>query len=663
MKKTAAACLAALLPLPALAQDGALSGPTGLLTVPTAGVVEEGVVRAGASWHDAVPGNDGVVNYLFNIGFAPGLEVGGRLAQFGPFEGQPNDLSLNAKYAYRFASGLSIAAGGQDIGGEAQNFRSRYAVATLPWRALHLTAGYGWGPDVLEGALGGIEWRPWPFMGAYAEYDGDEVNPGLRLRSGALWAGVRIGANVGYRGATDDVEGGVQLSIPLGREPGPSPARFASDHSPLARGEASEEADRPLIQTQGLGEGDTTPEPEPIDSGRWLRAALVELGFEAVRTGTREDGTLVVALENRRYNHSSADGIGLALGTIAMRAPPSTERIELVMRAYGVTQLVVATSAPAYREFLRDGTPPVLEARYAEQAGPDVRWHNGPRLLDAAELVVEPVLRTFTATEYGMFDVAVGARGRLTVPLGRGLLVHAGVQLPLAQTSDFDDGRNFDGYAPEAGLDLLMAQYAHKLAPGWTWLWSAGLMQVYQVDVRTLGLEQLWTSPQGRHRANVKLMSLSTTEISHRVALAGYTWFDASRRWSLGATGGRFYADDRGVRFDVSRHFDDTIAGLFLKVEAADNMAGGFALTIPLTPRRDAMPRGVQVKGARRWGHHLQTTLNLADGTNALKPLLLHEPVVELDLRRDFYDSNRLGPEWLRLQLPRLREAYLLWGE
>jgi hypothetical protein len=266
------------------------------------------------------------------------------------------------------------------------------------------------------------------------------------------------------------------------------------------------------------------------------------------------------------------------------------------------------------------------------------------------------------ATEYGMLDAGLGARGRLTAPLGNGLIVHLGAQVPLLLTDDFRDGGNFEDTGPEAGIDLLLGQYAHTLAPGWTSLWSAGLMQVYQVDLRVLGVEQVWASPLGRHRLNAKAMSLTTSEISHTVALAGYTWFDESRRYSVGLTGGRFYADDTGGRIDVSRHFGDTIAGLFLKVESEDNMAGGFQMSIPLTPRRDAMPQGVQVKGARRWGHGLQTTLNLADDTNALKPLLLYEPVTDLDLRRDFLDSNRLGPAWLQSQLPRMREAYLLWG-
>jgi len=663
----AALCLAALLPAPALAQGGTLSGPTGLLTVPVAEVLDEGSVRLGASRHDSGAARDpayrdGVQNYLFTIGFLPGLELGGRLAQAGDFGGASNDLSFNAQYAYRFDSGFALAAGGQDIGGEARNFRSRYVVASLPWRALRVTAGYGWGPDLLDGALGGVEWRPWPFAGAYAEYDGDEVNPGVRLQSGTLWAGLRLGANVGYRGARDDVEAGVQISIPLGRGPGPSPARSASDLSPLAPGAAGEDG-APLIQTQGLEAIEAAPPEVPADTGRWLRAALEELGFEAVRTGTRGDGTLVVALENRRYNHAAADGIGLALGTIAMRAPPSTERIELALSSYGVPQVVVAASAREYRDFLRDGAPaPALEVRYAGAAGDDVGWHNRARLLDAAELVVEPVLRTFVATEYGMLDAAVGARGRLTAPLGRGVLAHVGLQVPALMTDDFRDGRNFDGFGPEAGIDLLMAQYAHALGPGWTALWSAGLMQVYQVDLRTLGVEQVWTSPRGRHRLNAKLMALSTSEVDHRVALGGYTWFDAARRYSVGVTGGRFYLDDKGARLDVNRHFGDTIAGLFLKVEAEDNMAGGFQLSIPLTPRRDAMPRGVQVKGARRWGHSLQSTLNQPDGRNPLRPLLLFEPVTDLDLRRDFLDSNRLSPDWLQAELPRLREAYLLWG-
>ena len=283
--------------------------------------------------------------------------------------------------------------------------------------------------------------------------------------------------------------------------------------------------------------------------------------------------------------------------------------------------------------------------------------------LKAAELVIEPVLRSFVATEYGVLDAGLGARARLTLPLGPGVTSHFGVQAPVVRTGDFRDGRNFGQSGPESGLDLMLVQYAHKLSPAWTWLWSAGLTQVVQTDLRVAGLEQLWASPEGSHRLSAKLMVMDSGVIRREVALAGYAWYDVARRYSASITGGRFYAGDEGFRLDVNRDFGDTLVGVFLKVESEDNMAGGFQLSLPLTPRRDAAPRTLQVKGPRRWGHSLQTTLNLADGTNALKPLLLYEPLVDLELRRDFLDSGRLSPEYLRGELPRMREAYLLWDQ
>lgn len=396
-----------------------------------------------------------------------------------------------------------------------------------------------------------------------------------------------------------------------------------------------------------------------------VRGALEQLGFESVRTGARAGGVLVVSLENRRYNHSSVDGIGLALGTIAMRAPPQVERIELTVSAYGIPQLFVATSAQAYRDFLQDGVAAegLIEASYTGGPPRETHWHNNSVALGAAELVVEPVLRSFVATEYGVLDIGLGARARLTVPVAQGVIAHVGLQAPLVLTNDFRSGENFESAGPEAGLDLLLLQRAHKLTPSWTWLWSVGSIQVFQADLAIGGLEQVWASPQGRHRLNAKLMATKSGVARRQVALAGYTLFDATRDYSVGLTGGRFYAEDAGLRLDVNRYFDDTILGVFLKYESHDNMAGGFQLSLPLTPRRDAMPRGLQAKGPRRWGHSLQTTLNLADQTNSLKPLLLYEPLFDLDLRRDFYDSGRLGPDYLHAQLPRMREAWQLYSE
>jgi hypothetical protein len=275
--------------------------------------------------------------------------------------------------------------------------------------------------------------------------------------------------------------------------------------------------------------------------------------------------------------------------------------------------------------------------------------------------VVEPLLRTFIATEYGVIDYSLGARLRMTAPLGNGLLVHAGAQVPLVETDDFRDAGNFSPVAVEAGIDQLTAQYVHKLHPQWTWAWSLGHAQVFRTDVDMLGLEQLWLSDTGAHQLRTKLMALHAGYGTRGVALAGYTWFDPTRDYSVSLTGGRFYAEDSGFRLELNRYFGDTIVGLLFKAATRDDMAGGIQISLPLTPRQDAMPGVLQVKGSRRWGHATTTTLNTDDGRNSLRPLLLYEPMFDLDLRRDFYDSGRLGEAYLRDELPRMHEAYELW--
>ena len=124
----------------------------------------------------------------------------------------------------------------------------------------------------------------------------------------------------------------------------------------------------------------------------------------------------------------------------------------------------------------------------------------------------------------------------------------------------------------------------------------------------------------------------------------------------------QFKAKDAGV-FTCSDGLGDTIVGLFFKAASRDDQAGGIQVTLPLTPRRDALPRAVQLKGSRRWGHGISSTLNAFDNRNPLRPLLLYEPMLDLDLRRDFYDSGRLGQAYLQDELPRMHEAYELWGK
>lgn len=668
--------LLALALLPLAAASPTLGGATGLLTVPNADVQAEGTVAFGASRHNPSPARlEDVENYTLLVGFLPGLELAGRIAE-GDFDAGSSirDLSFNAKYRLWGAEdGPGLAIGALDIGGEAQNFRGTYAVATLPWKTLSLSLGYGWGPDVLEGALGGLEWRPWRALSLMGEYDTEFWNGGVRVESPAMFGGLRVGATAAYRAEIEDVEFGASVSVPLGRRAVAVPVRVettvggATVGGALAPTIAAEAA-----PTEDLPQAPTESRPRPLLQGPTVRVALTDLGFESVRIGVRdaEAPVLVVTLENRRYNHSSADAIGLALGVIAAHADPDIERIELTLSTYGVPQLTVSAPASLARGFFADpaGVGPAL--RQALRAWPSggvdasqVRWDGAPTApLQAVELVMEPVLRTFVATEYGVLDYGLALRGRLTVPMARGLLAHLGLQAAVAESDDFRGAGNFAPFMPESGLSQALLQYLHKPAPQWLWLWSAGRTQIPSANLDTVALEQAWISRDGAHTWRVKAMAMRGRSSSAEIALAGYSWFDPARDYSVALTGGRFYAGDAGVRLELNRHFGDTILGVFFKAASMDDQAGGLQVSLPLTPRQDAQPRGLQVKGARRWAHSVSSTLNASDQRNPLMPLLLYEPMLDLDLQRDLLDAGRLGEDYLRDELPRMREAYERWG-
>lgn len=644
---------------PAWAQP-ALDGGSGLLNVPHAGVLEEGVASFQYSrFHPDLARHLQTESWYAGLGFAPGLELGGRAIATALRSGR-RDLSVDAKYRLPFdVGGVRFALGAQDLGGAERLLPREYAVATWALPTLALSIGYGHGRNVLDGPFGGVEWRPWPFVAAVVEHDAEDLNGGLKL-SAPLRANWRLGVTGAWRGALEAEEYAVHLAIPLGGEK-PRPSARASPDTPhpdpllraAREGEDAEAFASPPAGGSGHAEGGG-------DEGRALRDKLESLGFEAVRIGRRPPDTLVVRLENRRYNHAAADGLGLALGVIERLAAPQSRNIELYLFTYGVPQLRITAARGQARSYA------FVDAIADDGA---IAWEGAATRASAFELVVEPLLRWGVATEHGLLDYGLGARARLTAPLATGLLANVGAQIPVARSDDFAPGRPFEDLAPRGGIDVALLQYLHTPAPGWSLLWSAGRTRIFRIDARAVALDQAWSPGDGRHRFRAKLMALHHDLATRELALAGYNWLDARRAYGIGVTAGRFYLGDAGARLDVERYFGDTIVGLFYKFASPDDQAGGVVLSLPLTPRRDQRPRWLQLKGARRWAHSLGTTLNAPptatspNGANPIRPLLLYEPILDLDLERDIHDAGRLSAEYLHANGPRMQQAYERWGE
>lgn len=650
----------------AVRAESAYFGSTGLLGVPSAEALEEGFAAFGYNDHhpDFAAGGPAVHNYFISLGAWPGLELTGRVVAENEARSdlENRDLSLDVKYGRRlFERGPRVAIGLQDPGGEAQHYRSRYVVATWPWRSLSATVGYGFGPDMLEGTFGGLEWAPLPYVSLVADHDTSDVNAGVRLSTGALLGRAKLVFTASHNGASDEAEAGVTLHFPLGVNSAPQRGRpFLQRSAPSV---APRPAPAPVAESPPAA-----PAAPALDAAlARLGQRLEELGFESIRTGSRADGSVAVVVENRTYNHSFLDATGAALGAVARTLPPDVETVELTLTRHEVPQLQLTILLEEYRRYL-EGTravPPSWHARYVDEVDAEgsVRWLEERATMRSPEIVFEPIVRTYVATEYGVLDYGLAARGRLLFPLGPGLVASAGLQAPVLKSDDFEDGQRFEGSMPEAGLDQMLIQYFHKPVPQWAWLWSVGSTQVGRADLRVGALEQVWMSRSGSHQWRTKLMAFQTASEERYVALGGYTWFDPAHDLAVSLTAGEFYLGEGGWRLELNRFFGDTLVGAFFRAASMDDQAGGFQVSLPLTPRRDENPRGLQLKGRSRWAYSIATTLNGHDQRNPLRPMLLFEPTLDLDLRRDFFDAGRLAPVQLDAHAERLLDASALAGD
>ncbi len=187
-------------PLPAQT----LTGPAGLVTVPTAAMPADGDVAVGLNLVDARHhryagedrvGRDALVQYA-SVGFLPFVEVGLRLTRVLGLSGQAlgdRFVSVRVRLLEERAHVPAVVVGVHDLLGT-RIFHAEYVAASKTLAAgplgdagLHL----GYGGDWLSlpsdgrqfvGVFGGVSLAPHPGVKLLAEHDAERVNAGLRLR-------------------------------------------------------------------------------------------------------------------------------------------------------------------------------------------------------------------------------------------------------------------------------------------------------------------------------------------------------------------------------------------------------------------------------------------------------------------------------------------------
>jgi hypothetical protein len=652
-----AAALAASLATPAAALGPSLEGFTGLLQTPTAWAIEQGTAHLlltsaeDARWRERTSTR----TYALTVGLLPYTELAGRITDVWP-EPRIRDLSFNLKLQLPLDLVLpdlpvALAVGGQDEGGAATHFGTRYAVASVRLWRVSGSVGWGLGPDRMEGLFGGAAVGIADWLEVLGDWDGDELNAGVRasLPLRAVGLPFRLGAiaKSSLRREPRAIELGATLEVPLWLHAGPGGRAPLPDGRQPARPGPPGLALRTVSAEEPGPAASPAPPPAPPPAAAAddrpyplhdLEDALVDAGLEEVRAGL-DGGAVVVEYENNRWNHDEADALHVVLRAI--------EAVGLADRPLAI---VVKRNALRVAEI---SVPGAVEAGAAAPGARAPRWTYGPPARRAAwasraprnrsalhtRLILAPALRSFVATEVGVLDYLVSLRPDLVVPLWPGATGFVRADVPVAWSDSLRSRGLFREYRNPSRIEHALVHQAVPLAPGLLAMVGGGVFRA--TDAGGVG-EVLWSAGevalgvQGSITANDRDEVRRALTASARVRVAPLDLVAVVR-------GGRFVNGDRGATVEVARWFGDTQLGVFYtRTEVA--VAGAF-FTIPLTPRRDMRPGWLQVRGSRRWGHGVGTVVG--EDRNPITSGLGIAPLAPWNLEASYLDWGRITRDGL----------------
>ena len=627
---------------------GALTahGFSGLLATPDATVLGEGQVGVGYSRLRLKQYPDDVDSFAVNLGVLPFMEFSGRLVHGK--DSVISDLSASAKL--RLPGSLlgrhipDLAIGAQDVGSAAPHFRSRYVVVSETLGPARLSVGYGFGPDRMDGVFGGAEVWPTRWLRFLGDYDAEAASLGMGLRIPVLLLAmpIEVGATVWGAVSEDKHELDVAFSVtsPLG----------GGLRTPLA-GVAE-----PEVEAPGLGGDLQAPFEEVAD-------ALVEAGFENVRVGVKAGRVAYAEVEDNRFSWNELDGLGVALGIVAGGAPRELDWIVIVQRKTGLALRELWLPRWPFVAYLegkggRERLEQELDVSPCLSTTSDVVFATLRRNASYGKLRVTlaPKIQTVVGSESTPFGYVLSVKPEVTATLWAGAVVHAAWEVPFAWSREFDDGGVFRLDRRAAHTEHAMLYQGAPIAPGLVGLVGVGLFR----SDKGGGLGELaWASPDGfvwlrgfggyfRDRFDRQFSSALGS------ARVWVPWIDGS----LEVTGGRFFYGDLGGGVELARFFGHTELGVYY--QRSDVEVAGARVALPLTPRRGMRPGRVQVRGATRWRYDQITAVDQA--ANTFHPHQGVLPQTSYTVRDEYQNAGRLGSDYVRAHLARIREAYLRWG-
>ncbi|MCZ0924035.1 YjbH domain-containing protein [Vibrio diabolicus] len=656
---------------------------TGLVFTPNAHSLEYGdfsfTFAQGLPWENNIHDLDSL---KFSFGLLEGLEAHARIVTktyncrsfLEPDCGGVRDLSMSFKYQlpkWWDIDSLNLAVGIQDLGGAANKFNTNYIVAdyTADFAPVRFSAGYGVSDidlGVMNGVFGGVEYQPLSFLQFTAEYDAVEFNSSVKLFTPEELLPYDMTASLSYQiysGHETDEQNiwNVALSVPLITDYTRSREYARSNVSLMDRLSLEQsKADNASISA--------------------LVSALRNEGFVNIQVGTLNQ-SVVVALENRRYNHNQMDGLGVAMGIIsshfsansAQEMGLSSDRVELMLLANQKPVVSVQTDAVCYQSFV-NGSAACDDIQINTQNLSDklklVEWKT-ERVNSGAlnsQLVLSPMVRHGVATEYGVYDYSFAMSSNLYTFLWSGAAVDIRHILPLAESDDFEEGGYFEDSAYENEIDRAMVHQFFRLPyVDVANQVSLGLLKTDYVGARS---ESAWFSPSGAHALGLEMSYFQHMDEKDKNGYANpdrqtfltrYTFSMPEWDWQFNATAGEFWKGDVGAKFTTSHWFEDIEVSASYQVtkfnDTDEEQFVTVAVKLPLTPWRDMSPGLLQVRGNEAYDFNVST--RVGNDANYLSTEQGDELVMDNSMLRRYFNRGRYGSDYFEENKIRMRNAYL----
>lgn len=610
-------------------------------------------------------------NFNFAIGLLPRLTIGGRGTVVTNEAGEEatRDISANVQLLLleEGAWWPAVALGWQDLGGGAQHFESKYVVLSKSlFGRVRGTVGFGLGPETLDGPFAGMELALNRYITLMGEYDTDDLNVGLRLfplpQKLEAYGIPRPTVDLVWQDG-NDFAWGISLRSVLG-EAKFQAQRAARAHKRYRRWSPPPDA---AVSLQAVSEQ--------------LQAELIEDGLENVRVTvvSLEQGTMVVVeYENRRYNRSELDGLGVVMGLTATRVPPAVTHIRIIIKEVNLPVLQLTTTVDDFLAFVNEQQSPgafarALHVTYEMQqpAGTIVAAtaRRNPSWLKT-DVILRPGIETMILTEIGVADVRFSLLPDAFMQLTPGTVVNVRGNIPVTET---------EGFRRDLGdprVDRILLHQTLRLPLG-KWLPSvAGLTQfsIGRFNVQRTDVGRFTFNIQEVGIANETALTLLQGWLFFKSSLArlGSSFSDLDRWMALGnvrlryppldltlsLTGGLFLDGDRGISVALSRAFGNTGIGVFLAHTDAGSL-GGLAMEFPLTPAKELKPFWFRPRPPDVFAYSQSTTVFTE--RNLLRSDIGRGLGTGHAVETVYWDRARLHPAYIRQHLDTLKQAVRRW--